>query len=500
MKKQISDLCRQFQEDGVALSLLEHELSSELEDFWLAHIQHCEECMAVLADVLYAESQVKNLSLAINMLNIDKEQTKSDYFALDEIELESELKEDLFSGNNELLLAKGTLITPAIKDILLARGIEQVRYRKTDCARVPDLIKEEIVENDSETEILAAPEENQTTYKKTSRQVAPLKDLPEGFFFVNETAKEQCFEKKEFVSLVGQISHREAIQSDTKQRAVYTLQKAISSLQQGIAVDLEPVREVARSVVDEMLKDESKTLSLMDLLLFNNEIYTHSFNTLVIFTTLARSLSFDKDDLLAAGEAVLMHDIGRILPESRIQEDKNAYRNHPLTGYRHLMKQGGFNENMLPMVLNHHERYDGKGFPRSIPGTKLSILDQVLIVSNFYDESVTDTVHNVKKDFHNAAQIIYQSPNIIVSSEITNAFLNIFGIFPPGTYVKLRSGEEGIVREANYQRPFQPLITLLKDKKGLSLPEPLDIDLRELEHSSIEKAIDLAPLLESQRA
>lgn len=515
------DLCKRFMEEGIALALLEHQLTPEQEDFWLEHIEKCESCMAIMADVLYADSEMKSLSLILNKdcslkqdidTQTDEQQTeKSEYFSLDNIELETELKEDLFNGDSELLLARGTLITPTILEILQSRGISEVRFRETPSPNESEPVESSEDENkggdsgDVMEDIASRVGELEKTSDVFSDEassdettVGVSKDFSEGFFFAGETTEEPSFNSRDYVSLIEKVSHREAIRQETKLLALNTLESALKALQQGASVDLEPVRDVAKDVVSEMLKDESKTLSLMDLFLFNSKVYSHSLNTLVIFTALAKVLDFEKEDILVAGEAVLMHDIGRILQTADGDDDPNAYRNHPMAGYRHLMKHGGFNEKMLTLVLNHHERYDGKGFPRGIIGEKLGIVDQIMIVANAYDLAITDNLHNVKRDFHAAAQMIYQSPNVLVSSEITNAFLNVFGIYPPGSYIKLRSGEEGIVREANYLRPFQPHVTLLMDNKGNEMPEPLDIDLRELENTSIERSLDIAPLLENQ--
>jgi HD-GYP domain-containing protein (c-di-GMP phosphodiesterase class II) len=500
------DLCRRFVDEGIALALLEHKLSPEQENFWLKHIEKCESCMAVIADVLYADSQMKSFSLALNIGDItqtQEQEKKHMFFKLDDIEVESELKEDLFDEANEMLLARGTLITPAILEILTARGIQKVRYREP--ISITELAPEEtstIEDEPAKIEVIAEEiaEQIPDVHETWDEPAKTSQDFNEGFFFADEMPREPRFKRREYVSLMENITHREAVRQETKLRAVNTLEEALKTMQEGSNADLAPVRDVAQDVVSQMLADESKTLSLMDLFLFNSKIYSHSFNTLVVFTALAKVFDFKKGDIIAAGEAVLMHDVGKIIHPADEDKNPDVYRNHPMTGYRHLMKHGGFNEKMLTIVLNHHERFDGKGFPRGIKGEKLGIMEQIMIVANVYDMAITDPLHNVKRDFHAAAQMIYQSPNVLVSSEITTTFLNIFGIYPPGTYVKLRSGEEGIVREANYQRPFQPMITLLRGSKGVTMPEPLDIDLRELENSSIERALDIAPLLENQNA
>jgi HD-GYP domain-containing protein (c-di-GMP phosphodiesterase class II) len=505
-----TNLCRRFQEEGIALALVEHELPAEDENFWLSHVEHCEDCLACVADLLYADSKMKSLAIALHASEKQVEESPDEIMSLDSLEIESNLHEDLFDFDGELLLARGTRLTPAIIGILRSRGIEKIKFRKAE-AETPAIVEEtESADNLNgfgKPGIEKISESGNQTDRSPNRRIEYLDDdeetpldtgdFREGFFFAGETSLEPRFKKQAYIKLIEKITPSEAISQDTKVRAISTIENSLARVHDGEAIEIKAIREITNEVINQLLENENKTLSLADLFLFSSKLYTHSFNTLVIFTVCAKSINISRENIISAGEAVLLHDIGRVVQHKAEKDDKDYYRNHPMRGYRHLMKMGGLNEKMLSLVLNHHERFDGKGFPRGIAADKLSILDQLLIVSNTYDKAVTDPVHKVKRDFHSAAQIIYQSPNKLVSADITNVFLNVFGIYPPGTYVRLKSGEEGLIKEANYARPFQPIVTLIKDRNGSNLPESLEIDLRELEHSSIERSIDIAPLLEN---
>lgn len=501
-----TDLCRRFQEEGIALALIEHELSMLDENSWLNHVEHCEDCLACIADLLDADSKMKSLAIALHISEQQvNEKTTDEVMSLDSLKIESNLHEDLFDNNGDLLLAKGTRLTPVIVGILRSRGVEKIRFRKSE-EQVSEIVEK--IEPVSDVNVFEKasgfidvpdqPSNRRIEYMDDDEETAyEAGDFREGFFFAGETSIEPRFKKQAYINLIEKLSPSEAISQDTKIRAINALESSLARVHDGEAIEIEPIRAITKEIISQLLENENKTLSLADLFLFSSKLYTHSFNTLVIFTVCAKSINISKENIISAGEAVLLHDIGRAVRQQVEKDDKDYYRNHPMRGYRHLMKMGGLNEKMLSLVLNHHERFDGKGFPRGIASDKLSLLDQLLIVSNTYDKAVTDPVHKVKRDFHSAAQIVYQSPNKLVSADITNVFLNVFGIYPPGTYVRLKSGEEGLIKEANYARPFQPIVTLIKDRNGNNLPETLEIDLRELEHSSIERSIDIAPLLEN---
>jgi len=503
MKKNIKQesLCKRVVDDGIILSLIDGELTPEQENFWLEHIRNCRECLALAADVVWTDAGMRSLSVSQKgRKELDSMMNPQLSMPIEKLKIDEELPEDLLNESGEMLLAKGTKITHAIIDILMRRGVKQVRLKQEE--KPPETEIPKIEETAKQSELPIVEPTRHTPFIETlepeSETAFISQDFREGFFFAGEITRKPKFHFTDYAKFLGRIPHREAIKEETKRQAFRALVNSFDLLHNNMPVNLEEVREAARDVVNEILADESKTVSLLDMLLVSSKIYSHSFNTLVIFTTLCKSLNFDKNDILSGGEAALMHDIGRVLPRRDDEHGIDLYRNHPMRGYRFLMKQGTYNEKMLTIVLNHHERFDGLGFPRRVSGDKLGLLDQLLIVANRYDQAITDPIHDVKRDFHRAAQLIYQSPGILVAPEIVNAFLNVMGIYPPGSYVKLKSGEEGIVREANYLRPFQPKITLIRTSEGRDLTEPIDIDLRELENNSIERCLDVVALLDRE--
>ncbi|MEO7993196.1 MAG: HD domain-containing phosphohydrolase [bacterium] len=519
-----TDLCQVIERDGILMQMADGELEGPLAGRYLKHVRHCPHCIGLAADLLYFDALVKDSVIA----DLLAEQTPATAgLPVRSLVPDTRLAADAYAPDGSLLLMQGTLLSANIIAALLSRGIETVypgapppppslpvvATPQPIAAAPPTAPLTPLIDHEQPFEYfqvstppapsrpalktLNVPEN--PVYQVEAAPAKPLVDeipaeIPEGFFFGQRGAPRK-FHANDYRDLLFVAGAEPAIQQVTKLKAYSQLERSLTTLKEAGAADLGPIRQTSHQIIGELLKDERKTCSLADMFLVSSQLFSHCFNSLVTFVSLVRAMEFDERDVTDAGECVLFHDIGRVLPaEDGISSD-DAYHAHPQRGYRFLMTEGGFNERVLSIVLNHHERVDGKGFARGLKGDQLTLLDQALILANTYDTLVTDPVHGVKRSFHRAAQAILQAGGRLVSPEVTHAFLNVFGMYPPGSLVMLKSRELAVVREAVFGRPFQPEVTLLRDAGGQPYAEPIALDLRDA-GVPIEHAVDVEQVLE----
>ena len=93
------------------------------------------------------------------------------------------------------------------------------------------------------------------------------------------------------------------------------------------------------------------------------------------------------------GTAGLLHDVGKLeIPlevlnkEGRLEQDEiTLIRGPPEKGHAFLSRQEGMSEIVLDVCLNHHERMDGKGYPRRLSGSKVSLHTRIATICDVYD-------------------------------------------------------------------------------------------------------------------
>jgi HD-GYP domain-containing protein (c-di-GMP phosphodiesterase class II) len=273
-------------------------------------------------------------------------------------------------------------------------------------------------------------------------------------------------------------------------------------------------------------------LLLQKLDAFDNYLMSHSTNvcylSLLLGLRLERYLISERSarqareakDLRELGLGCLLHDVGkmRIPPEilhkpgKLTTEEMEVMKLHPVYGYEQV--KGRVSATVAQVVLNHHQRYDGKGYPERIDhatgekleplaGRRIPIFCRIATVCDVYDAATT------RRCYHNAkppVQVLHEMRNWFPGAfdpVIESAFYEIIPPFPIGQVVKLSSGMEAVVIDFNPRRPVSPKVHGVRYPDGREVENPAleEIDLAfypELEIAAVE-GVDVRPFLDSQR-
>lgn len=131
----------------------------------------------------------------------------------------------------------------------------------------------------------------------------------------------------------------------------------------------------------------------------------------------------------------ILHDIGKIgIPEnillkpgSLTNEEYYIIKNHPSIGFDMVKHVSDFNENgVLDIVLYHHERYDGKGYPKGLSGTEIPLFARIMAIADSFDAMTSKRVYRNEIDLENTLIDIERNKGTQFDPEITDVFLSIF--------------------------------------------------------------------------
>ncbi len=154
----------------------------------------------------------------------------------------------------------------------------------------------------------------------------------------------------------------------------------------------------------EMANDQLKdayygTIESLRLAVDAKDTYTRNHSDRVSYYSLliGKQLHLDENDLETLKQGALFHDIGKIgIPDSILQkptkltdDEYDDIKNHPSIGAKILTPAKIFNR-LIPMVLNHHERYDGKGYPMSLKGEEIPLMARIVCVADSFDAMTSD--------------------------------------------------------------------------------------------------------------
>jgi HD-GYP domain-containing protein (c-di-GMP phosphodiesterase class II) len=205
-----------------------------------------------------------------------------------------------------------------------------------------------------------------------------------------------------------------------------------------------------------------------------NYTYAHCANVAVLLAAFALRAGADKLQVRTYALAGLLHDLGMaLLPVAVLTARRNLsdtekalVRRHPLLGSELIASLPDVRGEVRKAALEHHERYDGSGYPKGLTGDSISVLGMITGIADSYDAISSSRPYKGALFPHRTLGRIYQMRNKQFHPVLLEKFVRLVGIYPVGSVVELKDGYRGVVTGSNYANPLQPIVTLALDPEG----------------------------------
>lgn len=230
------------------------------------------------------------------------------------------------------------------------------------------------------------------------------------------------------------------------------------------------INEIAEALLENVLSNKNVLLSLVDIKSMDNYTYSHCVNVAVISIIIGISLNLNKENLIHLCIGALIHDIGKtFIPHEILQkpgkltpEEFSVIKSHPRLGYDFLNQFYSLSAHVKLTVLQHHERFDGFGYPDGIAGNKISYLARIVSIADVYDALTSDRPYKRAMCPSDALEYIMSNAGTLFDYEIVNVFCKIIIPFPKGTIVSLSNGDIGVVEQTLPNFPLRPIVKIVK--------------------------------------
>lgn len=277
---------------------------------------------------------------------------------------------------------------------------------------------------------------------------------------------------------------KEVVKDDSKEIVKKVLEKHIFKNTD----DLTELFKVADDIISNAISDENILTSVTNIRQSAGDLYTHSVNVCALSTVLALKKGFKREVVSDIAKGCLLHDIGLrciVIPYENQDIDKLPIKNqielkkHVVYGYDSIENVDWLSDLSKNIVLLHHERNDGSGYPFKNCGT--SIRDEIKIVSvcDVFESLVSGIGYNQHK-VHEAIEYIKQMSEQALDKEYVDTLLKMIAMYPVGTKVKTNEGEIGVVIKQNRTEIDRPIIQILKDRDGNDLKNELIKDMMKI--------------------
>jgi diguanylate cyclase (GGDEF)-like protein/PAS domain S-box-containing protein/putative nucleotidyltransferase with HDIG domain len=159
----------------------------------------------------------------------------------------------------------------------------------------------------------------------------------------------------------------------------------------------------------------------------------HSHNVSRYSTEIARAMQLPENDIEVIGYAGLLHDVGKISVNEEILIKKDALtpkefevlKHHPEAGVN-ILRDMKFLEKEIPLILHHHERYDGKGYPYGLKGREIPVGARIIAVADSIDAMTSGRTYKKRLSWKDALQEIRKGSGTQFAPDIVDAAINVF--------------------------------------------------------------------------
>jgi len=224
------------------------------------------------------------------------------------------------------------------------------------------------------------------------------------------------------------------------------------------------------------------------------ELYFHSLNVTTLAMMMARDIQLPQEVVGTLGMGALFHDIGRKEIPNRIlmkaepltQAERHLYEMHCQYGVE-IGQRLQFSPAVQAIIREHHELFDGSGYPQRLKGESIGLLSRIVALTNHYDELCNPTNIADALTPHEALSLMFAKLRNKFDPKLLQVFIRCLGVYPPGTIVQLSNGVIGMIATVNTAKPMKPMVVIYDAE--IPKDEAILVDLERETDLNIAKAI-----------
>lgn len=295
---------------------------------------------------------------------------------------------------------------------------------------------------------------------------------------------------------IEQPAEKEHSEANKAYRAAHqTVSGLLEQARLGNALDTKSARLVVTDCVDSILRNPDALLWMAKIKHVDHYTMEHCLNVSVLAIAFGRHLRMDRQDLIRLGTGGLLHDVGKMkIPDEilnkpgRLTEEEFAVmKQHSEIGKELLTKSQGSLNYAVDVAFNHHERMDGKGYPRGLFASELSEYARIISIVDAFDAMTSNRCYDRSRSTLDALKTIYRDRDKHFDEQLALEFIQLMGPYPPGTIVELVNGAVGIVLSSELKKRHLPRIRLILDQQKHKQPEEI-IDLLNVGAGNLDKS------------
>lgn len=253
----------------------------------------------------------------------------------------------------------------------------------------------------------------------------------------------------------------------------------------GKHIEMEKVEPLVERIVDSIFRQQDALLPLARLKEHDNYTFQHSVSVCALMTAFARALRLPREVIREIAVGAILHDVGKAsIPDGILNKPAKLtdaefakMKNHVVQSKIILQATPGISQIALDVAAQHHERFDGTGYPNKLKGEQISLYGQMGSIVDVYDAITSNRVYHKGMPPTQALRKLLDWSANHFDPKLVQTFIRSVGIYPTGALVRLESKRLAVVQAQHADKPMQPTVKVIFHTAGHYL-QPDDVDLR----------------------
>ncbi len=271
---------------------------------------------------------------------------------------------------------------------------------------------------------------------------------------------EDCFEKEL------------PIAKDKFKKLSEEFERVMNNIKMGKSLEINVIQSQVNSIIEGITTNSDAYLLLSRLKNKDNYTYNHSVSCSILAISLGKELGFSKQELEDLAIGTLLFDIGKMkisdnilcCPDKLAPDQYQLVKNHVQESIELLKSTKGVKDSTIQIARDHHERFDGSGYPRGKKDKEIPLFARIAGLVDSYDAMTSERLFSKPMKHEVAVNELYTRRNLDFNEELVEQFIQCLGTYPSGTLVELTTGEVGVVVQQNRIRRLRPKVMVLLNK------------------------------------
>ncbi len=324
-------------------------------------------------------------------------------------------------------------------------------------------------------------------------------DTEKGIDAVGPTREEVQEEIRERLLEVAEHTHAEREQTTHRQElevakkiqseATQVITNVLSDIRLGKQIEVERVSPVVGQITESILRNQGTLVSLCRIKERDTYTFQHSVSVCTLLVTFCRYMGMSREVIQEAGIGGMLHDIGKMrVPDNILNKpgkltdvEFDIMKSHVTLGVDILKATPGVSTTVMQISGEHHERYEGSGYPSKRKAQEISQLGRMAAIVDVYDAITSNRCYHTGMEPSVALQKLFEWSGHHLDEELVQHFIQAIGIYPVGSLVRLESNRLAVVVQQGTAGLLYPVVRLVYDIKKNSRLKPTDEDLSKAE-------------------